>query len=140
MSAVDGVVRQLVAQRLDEPILAMAQFRVAGPKLGFWTPGAVAAFRILDWFARRRHARLPIPAYLAVTDSAALIFSAPFGRTARVVGPVKTWPRLQLHAVRVEGFPFRLKLRTDPRSWELQLDAVEPGPEAGEVIRLLCTK
>jgi hypothetical protein len=138
VASIDGVVRQLAQQRLDEPILAIAQFRVAGPELRWWTPLAVVVAQVPDWVARRHQARLPTPAFVSITESSVVVFSARFGRTTRVIGPVRVWPRAQVTAVPGDA-PFMVTVRPGPESVQIELDASDPGPDAASVIRLLCS-
>jgi hypothetical protein len=136
VAAIDSVVRALVELRLDEPVLALAGFRVVGDDTAFDTSG-VQLFSVGGWLVRRRKANWPTPAYLAVCESTVSVFSANLGRTTRLLGPLIVWQRAAL-AAKTRDDGFRVIVLPAPNKPVLELEAVEPGPESASVIRLLC--
>jgi hypothetical protein len=138
VAAIDGVVRALVERQLDQPVLAIAGFRISGTDTGLGTPAAVNPFSVGGWLQRRRQITWPAPAYLAVSDATISIFSARFDRGTRLLGPLMVWRRDVLVAAAVEDSDVRVRVRPVPNRPAIELEAVERGPEATAVIRHLC--
>jgi len=132
MSDVDGDLRRLAQERLQEPILAMAQFRAGVPRL----------FSGILWSAEGRYngraARLPSPAYLVITTSRVVTFSARFSPEVKVIGPTNVWTRSEIRARRSTSSPAAMCIRWSTAEPEVEIEAAEPGTQSGEVIRLLC--
>jgi hypothetical protein len=136
VAAIDTVVRALVERRLDEPVLAMARFQVAGDDTSFDTAG-VQLFSVGGWLVRRRKANWPTPAYVVVCESTISVFSASFGRSTRLVGPLIVWRRKAV-AAKAREDRIRVVVLPAPNKPALELEAVEPGPQSDAVIRHLC--
>lgn len=136
VAAIDAVVRALVERRLDEPVLAMARFQVVGADSRFDTSG-VQLFSVGGWLVRRRKAGWPAPAYVVVCESTISVFSAKFGPSTRLVGPLIVWRRKAL-AAKSRDDGARVVVLPAPNKAALELEAVEPGPASDAVIRHLC--
>jgi hypothetical protein len=137
VAAIDSVVRALVEKQLHGPVLAIASFRIAGTDTRLGAPTAVN-LSVGGWLQRRRQITWPIPAYLAVSDSTIGVYSARFDRGTRLLGPLMEWRRDVLTAAVVEDSRFRVRVRPVPNRHAIELEAVEPGPEAAAVIGHLC--
>jgi hypothetical protein len=146
VATVDELVRGLIEKQVAEPVLALARFHASGPESPqYWPfpliPCRAVPFswlpRLLRWLRWRRAVRLPRPAYLAVGESAVRVSSARFGRGTRLLGPFEVWQRCEITEATVQGDGFRVSFRPGPNRDLVDLEAVEPGPEAASVIRYL---
>jgi len=134
MAQITSVLRSLAENRLGEPILAMAQFRAAPPDAN-----PLNLFVLADLIHRRRSARLPNPAFLAVGKTAVHVFSARFGTRIRLIGPLDRWSRSDLTATRSSGRYLRMIVQISPDRPRVELEAVDPDADADKVIELCTT-
>jgi hypothetical protein len=133
LSSVDAELLRLAQARVRPSILAMAQFHVTGPRsfpLNFFV-GA-------EWLLKKRRSHVPTPTYLAVTESSVFVFSARFGGTTQIIGPVDEWPKSELSISRsaTNKFVVTVTPRRDGRA--IELEAAEPGVDSERAIALLC--
>jgi hypothetical protein len=137
MAAVDSELRRLAQQRVKEPILAMAQFRAAGPTANRGGTAAGVIYDAVRWIHARRTAQMPNPAYLAITELTLYVFSARFGISVKLIGPTQQWPRSEVIARHSDDNQFCVQLQLEPDKPH-EMEAADPGPESATLISLLC--
>jgi hypothetical protein len=111
---------------------------VTGPYLEAWHGRGPAV--LTRWLVRRHATKVLNPAYLAVGDTTVTVFSARFGPRCRGLGPYAVWLPHDIADAAVRGNGFRVTFRPAASRRLLDLEAVEPGPEAARGLRYLCAK
>src|SRR6266568_5159151 len=143
MSAVDAELRRLAQERVDDTILAMAQFRFVvpenvggGPPL-LWLIG-LALWKFRTVLRGRGGVHLPNPAYLAMTESVVYVFSARFGGAARIAGRTQQWPRSEINAWHWHDNRHAFLFQLGENNPAVEIEAADPSRESATLIDLLC--